>query len=162
MQEPALSRRAWLASLVSGAGAVAAACSTPGTSETTTPEGRVLQWEGEDLIILVGGIQSSYPAGQPIRVNLLVNNQSQRLAQVRLRTKLLGRGDQAISEAEVATLTIRPEEAANTDRELQVARSLAAGDYTLLVEVPPWRLDGRETGRGVNLRARVQIDAPSP
>lgn len=156
-----MSRRAWMAALASGAGGLAAAaCSgSLGTTVTRTPEGRVLQWEGDEMLVLVSGLQDSYRAGETIRVNLLVNNQSTRLAQVRLRTRLLTRGDQAEVEAEVATLTVKAEDAANIDRELLLARSLPPGEYTLSVELPPWKLDGRDTGRGAQLRAPVQIQA---
>ena len=55
MEQP-ISRRAWIASLAGGAGAVAAACErSGGFTETDTPEGRVLQWEGDNLLVLVTG-----------------------------------------------------------------------------------------------------------
>lgn len=128
--------------------------------ETLTPEGKILQWEGDDLLVIVSGVQPSYTLGGTIKVNLLVNNQNaSRLAQVRLRLKLLGRADQAEVEAELTTLTIGPEGAANADRELPLRRSLVPGDYTLSVEVPPWRLDGRETGRGATLKTSVKLVA---
>ena len=46
--DPVLSRRAWIAGLVSGASVMAAACSSPGAVVLDTPEGRVLQYEGDD------------------------------------------------------------------------------------------------------------------
>lgn len=158
MEQP-LSRRAWLGALVSGAGAAAAACGpTGGVTELSTPDGKVLQWEGDDLLVLVSGVQPTYRAGEPIKVNVLVNNQGTGLVQVRVRTRLLARGDQAIAEAEVATLTVESEDAANVDRAVLLAKSLAPGEYTLSVELPPWRVNDREAGRLVTLRTRVQID----
>ena len=35
---------------------------------------------------------------------------------------------------------------------------LPPGDYTLAVEVPPWKLDGRDYGRGGTLRAPVRLE----
>jgi len=135
-----------------------AACTTgPTVQETTTPEGKILQWESDDLLVIVSGIQPSYRRGDTIKVNLLVNNQSANTAQVRLRTRLLARGDQAVAEAEVAGLTVEGDDASNVDREIPVARSLPTGEYTLSVEVPPWKVDGREVGRPANLRSFVQI-----
>jgi hypothetical protein len=161
MDQP-ISRRAWLGALVSATGALAAACS-PGTdtTEVRTAEGRVLQWEGDDLIVLVSNLQDRYPAGQPIHLSVLVNNQSTRPIQARVRTKLLGLGDQAISDAEIAVLSIAPADAANTDRDLPVARNTQPGDYTVSVEIPPWTVDGRATGRGATLRGAIKIDPPS-
>src|SRR5438067_5857664 len=87
---PALTRRAWLAALVSGAGLLAAACSSSGAQVLDTPEGRVLQYEGDDVLILVLGLKPSYQLGDTVRINLMVNNQSAGFMQIRLRTKLLG------------------------------------------------------------------------
>jgi hypothetical protein len=158
MERP-VSRRAWFAALASGVGAFATACqSSPGVTELTSPEGKILQWEGDNLLVIVSGIQPRYRVGEVIRVNLLVNNQATATAQVHLRTKLLGRGDQAVVQAEVAILTVRPEDAANVDRELPLGRGFVPGEYSLSVEVPPWSLEGRETGRGATLRTRIQID----
>jgi hypothetical protein len=44
---------------------------------------------------------------------------------------------------------------------LPLGLNLQPGDYTLSVEVPPWRRDGREFGRGATLKAPVRIDAAS-
>lgn len=160
MDQP-LSRRAWLTALASGAGAVAAvACnSEQGATELTTTEGKVLQWRGEDLLVLVSGYEPRYRAGDLIKVTVLVNNQTMRLAQVRVRTRLLTRGDQPVAEAEVTTLNVRAEDASSVERQLQTARTLVPGEYVLNVEIPPWRMDGRETGRLVTLRTTLQVTA---
>lgn len=159
-----LSRRAWLGSLVSGAGALvtATACgSSPATVELDTPEGKVLQWQSDDLLVLVSGYAAAYRAGEAIRVTVVVNNQTTRAAQVRVRTKLLTRGDQPVAEApEVATLAIRPEDAVSIERTIQTPRTLTPGEYTLDVQVPPWRLDGQEAGRLALLRTFVKITPP--
>src|SRR6266571_1487089 len=91
-----VSRRAWFAGLVSGASLLASACGSPATTVTDTPDGRILQYEGDDLLVLVSGLQPRYQLGDSMHLNLLVNNQSTGYVQVRLRTKLLGRGDQPV------------------------------------------------------------------
>ena len=136
-----------------------AACSPPGSTVLDTPEGRVLQYEGDDLLVLVSGLQPSYKAGDTIRLNLMVNNQSTSPVQVRLRPKLLGRGDQPVVQPEPALMDVRPDDASSVDQEMPLGLSLVPGDYTLSVEVPPWRRDGREFGRGATLRAPVRIEA---
>jgi hypothetical protein len=161
MSEPLVSRRAWMASLLSGAGLIAAACTSPGASVLDTPEGRVLQYEGDDLLVLVQGAQSSYRLGDTMHLNLMVNNQSAGYVQVRLRTKILGRGDQPVVQAEPAQLAVKPDDAASVDQNLVLARQLVPGDYTLSVEVPPWKLDGRDFGRGATLRAPVRLEPPA-
>jgi hypothetical protein len=155
-----VSRRALFAALVSSASVMAAACSSPGTTELQTPEGRVLQWEGDDLLVLVSGFQPSYHLGDTLQVNLLVNNQSTKLAEVRLRTKLLGRADQPVVQAEPVQLEVKPEDASSVDQSLPLGRDLLPGDYTLAVEVPPWKAEGRDVGRGATLRATVRLEAP--
>jgi hypothetical protein len=159
--DPVLSRRAWLAGLVSGAGVLAAACGSPGAVVLDTPEGRVLQYEGDDALILVSGAQQSYRLGESMKLNLLVNNQSTSLIQVRLRTKLLGRGDQPVVQAEPALLDVKPDDAGSVDQTMPLSRDLLPGDYTLSIEVPPWKRDGRDFGRGANLRAAVRLEAGS-
>jgi hypothetical protein len=161
MSEPLVSRRAWMASLLSGAGLIAAACTSPGASVLDTPEGRVLQYEGDDLLVLVQGAQSSYRLGDTMHLNLMVNNQSAGYVQVRLRTKILGRGDQPVVQAEAAQLAVKPDDAASVDQNVVLARQLVPGDYTLSVEVPPWKLDGRDFGRGATLRAPVRLEPPA-
>ncbi|MCA1644990.1 MAG: hypothetical protein LC797_05790 [Chloroflexi bacterium] len=153
-----LSRRAWLASLVSGAGLLVAACGSPGASVLDTPEGRVMQYEGDDLLVLVSGLQPSYQVGDPLHLTLLVNNQSAGYVQVRLRTKLLGRGDQPVVQAEPALVSVKSDDAGSVDQDLPLGRDLLPGDYTLSVEVPPWKLDGRDFGHGATLRAAVRLD----
>jgi hypothetical protein len=157
-QSVPVSRRAWLAAIVSGAGMLAAACGSPGATVLDTPEGRVMQYEGDDLLVLVSGVQPSYHVGDAMHLNLLVNNQSTGYVQVRLRTKLLGRGDQPVVQADPVELDVKTDDAGNTDQTLQLALDLLPGDYTLSVEVPPWKLDGREFGRGATLKAPVHLD----
>jgi hypothetical protein len=156
-----LSRRAWFAGLVSGAGLLAAACGSPGAQVLDTPEGRVLQYEGDNLLVLVSGAQPSYQLGDSMHLTLLVNNQSDGYVQVRLRTKLLGRGDQPVVQAEPALLSVKIDDASSVDQDLPLPRDLLPGDYTLSVEIPPWKLDGRDFGRGATLRTAVRLDPAS-
>jgi len=159
--DPVLSRRAWFAGVVSGASVLAAACSSPGAVVLDTPEGRVVQYEGDDALILVSGVEGSYRLGESMKLNLMVNNQSTSLIQVRLRTKLLGRGDQPVVQAEPVLLDVRPDDASNVDQTVPLGLDLVPGDYTLSIEVPPWKRDGRDFGRGATLRAPVRLDAGS-
>jgi len=156
-----VSRRLWLAGLVSGAGMLAAACGSPGAQVLDTPEGRVLQYEGDDLLVLVSGAQPSYHVGDTMHLNLMVNNQSTGFVQVRLRTKLLGRGDQPVVQADPVSLDVKVDDASSADQDVQITPDVLPGDYTLSVEVPPWKLDGREFGRGATLRAPVRLDPPA-
>jgi hypothetical protein len=153
-----LSRRAWFAALASGAGLLAAACS-PGASQVlNTPEGQVLQYEGDDLLILVSGLQPSYHLGDEMHLNLLVNNQSTGFVQIKLRTKVLGRGDQPVVQPDPVNLEVKSDDASNQDQSVLLPRDLLTGDYALSVEVPPWKLDGREVGVGATLRAPFRLD----
>jgi hypothetical protein len=161
MAEPVVSRRAWLAGLVSGAGLLAAACGSPGAQVLDTPEGRVLQYEGDNLLVLVSGAQPSYRLGDSMHLTLLVNNQSAGYVQVRLRTKLLGRGDQPVVQPEPVLVSVKSDDASSVDQELALPRDLLPGDYTLSVEIPPWKLDGRDFGRGATLRTAVRLDPAS-
>jgi hypothetical protein len=149
-----------VAALLSSASAFAAACGagSPGATVLDTPEGRVLQYEGDDLLVLVSGAQASYHLGESMHLNLIVNNQSDKSADVRVRTKLLGRGDQPVVQLEPALLSIRPDDAGSVDQDVPLGTNLVPGDYTLSVEVPPWKLEGRDFGRGANLRAPVHLD----
>jgi hypothetical protein len=158
MGDPIVSRRAWLAGLVSGVSLMAAACSSPGASVLDTPDGRVMQYEGDDLLVLVSGVKPTYAVGDSVHLNLLVNNQSAGYVQVRLRTKLLGRGDQPVVQIDPAQLSVKSDDAGSVDQDLPLARDLVPGDYTLSVEVPPWKLDGRDFGRGATLRAPVRLE----
>lgn len=156
-----VSRRAWLASLVSGAGLVAAACTAPAASVLDTPEGRVMQYDADDLLVLVSGTAPTYAAGDTLHLNLLINNQSTGYVQVRLRTKLLGRADQPVVQAEPLVLAARSYDATNVDQDVVLPRDLLPGDYTLVVEVPPWKLDGKDFGRGGTMRAPVRLNPPA-
>ena len=158
MTDPVVSRRAWLAGLASGVSLFAAACAQTGPQVHDTPEGRVLQYEGDDLLVLVSGVRSTYRVGESVRVNLLVNNQSAGYVQVRLRTKLLGRADQPVVQAEPVLVSVKSDDAGSVDQDLPLGRDLLPGDYTLSVEVPPWKLDGRDFGRGATLRAPVRVE----
>lgn len=153
-----LSRRAWLASLVSGAGLIAAACSTPSSQVLDTPEGRILQYQGDDLLVLVSGVQPTYQIGDTVQLTLMVNNQSAGYVQVRLRTKLLGRGDQPVVQLEPAVLAVKSDDASSVDQSLTLPRDLTPGDYTLSVDVPPWKLDGKDVGGGGTLRTPVRLN----
>ncbi|MBV9599571.1 MAG: hypothetical protein JOZ87_22290 [Chloroflexi bacterium] len=153
-----LSRRAWFAAIASGAGLLAAACSAGGSQVLDTPDGQVLQYEGDDLLILVSGLQKSYQVGDQMNLNLLVNNQSAGFVQIKLRTKVLGRGDQPVVQPEPVMLEVKTDDASSQDQSFVLPRDLAPGDYALSVEVPPWKLDGRETGVGATLRAPVRLD----
>jgi hypothetical protein len=160
-RDPRVSRRLWFAGVVSGASMLAAACTASGTEVLDTPEGRVLQYEGDNLLVLVSGVDTKYSPGDSLRLNLMVNNQSEGFVQVRLRTKLLGRGDQPVVQADPVALSVKSDDAASADQVLQLGTDLVPGDYTLAVEVPPWKLDGREFGRGTTLRAPVRLVQPS-
>src|SRR5438067_4662743 len=154
-----VSRRAWLAALISGAGLLAAACSSGGSQVLDTPEGRVMQYEGDDLLILVSGLQPTYHVGDQVQLNLLVNNQSTGFVQIKLRTKLLGRADQPVVQPDPVMLEVKSDDASSQDQSFILPRDLLPGDYTLSVEVPPWKLDGREFGVGATLRAPVRLDS---
>jgi hypothetical protein len=154
-----VSRRAWLSALAGGVGMVAVACQPGGTStELNTPEGRVIQWEGDNMLILVTGLQPQYEVGDVIRLNVLLNNQGNRPVDARVRTKLLGLGDQPVAQLEPVQLTVNTKDASSVDQVLPTGRDLPPGDYyAVSVEVPPWVVDGRETGSGARLRAPIKI-----
>src|SRR5205823_7629908 len=111
-------RRAWFAAMVSGAGLLAAACSSGGSQVLDTPEGRVMQYEGDDLLVLVSGLQPSYQLGDQMHLNLMVNNQSTGFVQVKLRTKLLGRADQAVVQPDPVMLDVKSDDASSAAQDL--------------------------------------------
>ena len=153
-----MDRRAAFGLWASGLASIASACGTPGVTEVDTPEGKVLQLEKDDFLILVSGFVASYHPGERINVHVIVNNQSTRFAMTRIRAKLAGRGQQVVAEAEVATITIKPSDATPTDRSIQIPTDLQPGDYTLQVELPSWSFEGRQTG-GATLSTAVKIAA---
>ncbi|MBV9172492.1 MAG: hypothetical protein JOZ81_20665 [Chloroflexi bacterium] len=162
MSDRVVSRRLWFAGVVSGASMlVATACGSPSTQVLDTPEGRVLQWEGDDLLVLVSGSQPTYHVGDTMQLNLMVNNQSTGFVQVKLRTKLLGRGDQPVVQEDPVTVEVNTDDANSVDQSVFLPPDLVPGDYTLSVEVPPWKLDGRQYGSGATLQAPVRLDAGS-
>jgi len=55
-------------------------------------------------------------------------------------------------------LEVKSDDASSADQSFILPRDLLPGDYTLSVEVPPWKLDGREVGVGATLRAPVRLD----
>jgi hypothetical protein len=153
-----ISRRAWFAAMVSGAGLLAAACAPGGSQVLDTPEGRIVQYEGDDLLILVSGLQPSYHVGDEMHLNLMVNNQSAGFVQIKLRMKLLGRADQPVVQPDPVMLEVKSDDANSADQSFILPLDLLPGDYALTVEVPPWKLDGREVGVGATLRAPVRLD----
>ncbi len=153
-----IGRRAWLSALVGGVGLAAVACQAGAEStELNTPEGRVIQWQGDTMLILVTGLQDQYQVGDVITFNVLLNNQSNQVVDAKVRSKLLGLGDQPVVQAEPVQLTVETQDASNVDQELPTGNQLPPGDYTVSVEVPPWEVAGRETGSGARLRAPVKI-----
>ncbi len=123
-----------------------------------TPEGPVLQLEKDDFLVLVSGFRSNYRPGEWVVLKVIVNNQSTRFASARIRTKILGRGQQAVAEAEVASVTIKPFDATATERSVLIPSDLPPGDYALAVELPPWSFEGRVTG-GAALTTPITIQA---
>ena len=127
-----------------------------GVSEINTPEGKILQLQKDDFLVLVSDFASQYQPGDRITLKVLINNQSSRFAQARVRTRLVGRGQQAVVEAEVVGVNIRPLDATPVDRELLIPTNLPPGDYTLQVELPAWSFEGRQTGGGT-LSTNIKI-----
>src|SRR4051794_20783208 len=95
MDEP-IRRRELFGAAASGLAGLAAACGPSGgrTEIVQTPDRKVLQWERDDLLVLVSGLRDSYRLGQEIRFKVLLNNQTPKFGLYRLRTKLAGRGQQ--------------------------------------------------------------------
>ena len=152
-------RRRFFRAAASGLLGLATACgpSTGQTEVLSTPEGKVLQWERDDLLVLVSGLQDSYHLGEAIHLKVILNNQTTRFGLYRLRTKLAGRGQQVVAEAPVASLQVKPFDATEVERVLSLEPSLTPGDYTLIVELPPWSLEGRTTGGG-SLSAPLRLN----
>ena len=151
-------RRAALGVWASSLMGITSACGDRNVTEIDGPDGKVLQLERDDLLVLVSDFAPQYRPGDRITVKVLINNQGSRFATARIRTKLLGRGQQVVVEAEVATVNIRPMDATPTERTLALPNDLPAGDYTLQVELPPWSFEGRQTGGG-SLTTAIKIGA---
>jgi len=151
-----VNRRAAFGLWASGVASFAPACGSRGVTEITTPDGKVLQLEKDDFLVLVSDFAPSYHPGDRITVHVIVNNQSTRYATARIRTKLLGRGQQVVAEADVATINIKPSDATPTDRIILIPTNLPTGEYTLQVELPPWSFEGRQAG-GATLTTPVNI-----
>ena len=151
-------RRAALGIWASALTSVVAACTSGDATVIQTADGPVLQIEKDDFLVLVSGFRDSYRAGERVDLKVLINNQSSRYAQARIRTRLLARGQQAVVEAEVVAANVKPFDATTVDRPLQIPTTMAAGEYTLQVDLPPWSFEGRQTGGG-RLSTPVQIVA---
>ena len=135
-----------------------AACTNRDTTIVQTPDGPVLQLEKDDFLVMVSGIKDAYHPGERVDLTVLINNQSSRFAQARIRTRLIGRGQQAVVEAEVVAANVKPFDATSVERTLQLPNTVTAGDYTLQVELPPWSFEGRQAGGG-QLNTTVKIVA---
>jgi hypothetical protein len=122
-----------------------------------TPEGKVLQWERDDLLVLVSDLRHRYRRGEEIRLKVLLNNQARRIGQYRLRTRLAGRGDQVVAEVPVASLQVQPFDAGEVQLALPLDDAVPAGEYILILELPPWTLEGQRVGGGA-LSVALTID----
>lgn len=151
-------RRAALGIWASGLTGLTSACADRGTTEIDSPTGKILQLEKDEFLVLVSDFASQYQPGDEIHLKVIVNNQSTRYAMARIRTKLVGRGQQPIVEAEVVSINIKPMDATPIERSLLIPRDLAPGEYTLQVELPAWSLEGRQTGGGT-LGTSIKIGA---
>ncbi|MGE3270414.1 MAG: hypothetical protein AB7P40_16800 [Chloroflexota bacterium] len=151
-------RRAAFGVWASGLMGVTSACSDRNVTVIEGPDGKVLQLEQDDFLVLVSDFKQQYQPGDRITINVLINNQNSRFATARIRTRLLGRGQQAVVEAEVASVNIRPMDATTTERTLLLPNDLPAGDYTLQVELPPWSFEGRQAGGG-SLTTSIKVGA---
>lgn len=154
-----LDRRAlfgvWATSVVS----IASACEGRGVSVVQTPEGPVYQLERDEMLVLVSGIKAEYKAGDRIELNVMLNNQSTRFASARIRTRLLGRGGQAVAEAEAVSLNVKPSDASSVERVLALPRDLVPAEYDVQVELPPWSFEGRQAGGG-SVKVTTKVSAP--
>jgi DNA-directed RNA polymerase subunit K/omega len=151
-------RRAALGIWASGLMGLTSACAERGVTEINSSDGKILQLEKDDFLVLVSDFAGQYQPGDRLTVKVLLNNQSTRYATARVRTRLLGRGQQAVVEAEAVSLNVKPLDAAVTERSMLIPRDLAPGDYTLQVELPAWSFEGRQTGGGT-LSTSVKIGA---
>jgi hypothetical protein len=149
-------RRAALGIWASGLTGLTSACGDRGVTEINSPNGKVLQLEKDDFLVLVSDFASQYQPGDEIHLKVIVNNQSTRYATARIRTKLIGRGQQPVVEAEVISINIKPMDATPVERSLLIPRDLAPGEYTLQVELPAWSFEGRASGGGT-LSTSVKI-----
>mgnify|MGYP000338947928 CR=1 FL=1 len=156
--DPRVDRRAALGIWASALTSAVAACTNKDVTVIQTPDGPVLQLEKDDFLVLVSGFKDAYRPGERIDLKVLLNNQSSRFAQARIRTRLVGRGQQAVVEAEVVAANVKPYDATTVERALQLPTTVAAGDYTLQVELPPWSFEGRQAGGG-QLNTAVRIVA---
>lgn len=151
-------RRAALGIWASALTSVVAACGNKDTTVLQTPDGPVLQLGKDDFLVLVSGFKDAYRPGERIDLKVLLNNQSSRFAQARIRTRLVGRGQQAIVEAEVVAANVKPFDATAVERTLQLPTTVTPGEYTLQVELPPWSFEGRQAGGG-QLNTTVKVAA---
>lgn len=160
MERPIARRELFSAAATSLLG-LAAACGPAGarTEVVETAEGKVLQWERDELLVLVSGVQDRYRPGESIQPKILLNNQTERTGTYRLRVRLTGAGQQVVLEAPVISLQVKPFDAAEARPELRLAPDFKPGDYTLVIELPPWSIEGRATGGGA-LSAPVRIETP--
>jgi hypothetical protein len=156
---PVPARRAMFGAAASTLLGVVGACA-PGVTPTKivhTPEGRVLQWEQDDLLVLVSGLRESYRPGERIELTILLNNQTRGVGIYRPRVKLIGRGQQVLVEAPVESVTVNAFDAGSAARALPLAPGFERGSYTLAVELPSWTVDGKSVSGGT-LSATVNVD----
>src|SRR6266516_1401815 len=99
------------------------------TEVVRTPDGKVLQWQGDDLLVLVSGLRDRYRLGQEIRLKVMLNNQTPKLGRYLLRAKLVGRRQQVVAETPLASLQVQPFDAGEVERVLSAAPPLEPGDY---------------------------------
>jgi hypothetical protein len=151
-------RRAALGIWASGLMGLASACTDRGVTEIDSPGGKILQLEKDDFLVLVSDFAPRYEPGDQLNLKVIVNNQSSRYATARIRTRLLGRGQQPVVEAEVVSVNVKPMDAVPVDRSLTIPRDLPTGEYTLQVELPAWSFEGRQSGGGT-LSTSVKIGA---
>jgi hypothetical protein len=149
-------RRAAFGIWASGLMGVASACTDRGATEIDGPDGKVLQLQKDDFLVLVSDFAQKYQPGDRLTAKVILNNQSARYATARVRTRLIGRGQQPVVEAEVVSVNVKPMDAAITERSLLIPRDLTPGDYTFQIELPAWSFEGRQAGGGT-LSSAVKI-----